>query len=159
MKITNFAIRHSTAVFVLIATIVVGGVRAYNSLPKEAAPDVQIPIVIVSTAYFGVSPADIETLVTNQLEQELNGLRDIDKMTSTSAESVSLITLEFDPDVDIDSALQKVREEVDSAESDLPDDAEEPEIIEINSSDWPVLMANVSEIGRASCRERVYCEV
>jgi multidrug efflux pump subunit AcrB/outer membrane protein TolC len=144
MKITNFAIRHSTAVFVLIATIVIGGVRAYNSLPKEAAPDVQIPIVIVSTAYFGVSPADIETLVTNQLEQELNTLRDIDKMTSTSAESVSLITLEFDPDVDIDSALQKVREEVDSAESDLPEDAEEPEIIEINSSDWPVLMANVS---------------
>ena len=144
MKITNFAIRHSTAVFVLIATIVIGGVRAYNSLPKEAAPDVQIPIVIVSTAYFGVSPADIETLVTNQLEQELNTLRDVDKMTSTSAESVSLITLEFDPEVDIDSALQKVREEVDSAESDLPEDAEEPEIIEINSSDWPVLMANVS---------------
>ncbi len=144
MKITNFSIHHATAVFVLIAVIVIGGVRAYDSLPKEASPDVQIPIVIVQTAYFGVSPSDIETLVTRQLEEELDGLRNVDKMTSTSADSVSLITIEFDPSIDIDNALQKVREKVDKAEGDLPDDAEDPEIIEINASDWPVLIANVS---------------
>ena len=144
MKLTEFSIHHATAVFVLIAVIVIGGIRSYNNLPKEAAPDVQIPIVIVSTAYFGVSPADIETLITREMEQELNSLRDVDKMTSTSAESVSLITLEFDPEIDIDSALQKVREKVDKAESELPDDAEDPEIIEINASDFPIMIANVS---------------
>ncbi|MGM0555856.1 MAG: efflux RND transporter permease subunit [Myxococcota bacterium] len=144
MKVTNFAIEHSTAVFVLIACIVIGGIGSYISLPKEAAPDVQIPVVIVSTPYFGVSPADIETLVTQPLEKEFKGLRDLDKMTSTSAESVSLVTLEFNPDVDIDEALQKVREKVDKAGTELPEDAEEPEIIEINASDWPILIANVS---------------
>jgi multidrug efflux pump subunit AcrB/outer membrane protein TolC len=144
MKVTNFAIKHSTAVFVLIAVIVIGGIFSYFTLPREAAPDVQIPVVIVSTAYFGVSPADMETLVTQPLEKEFKGLRDLDKMTSTSAESVSLVTLEFNPEVDIDEALQKVREKVDKAESELPGDAEEPEIIEINSSDWPILIANVS---------------
>ena len=144
MKVTNFAIEHSTAVFVLIACIVIGGVGSYISLPKEAAPDIQIPVVIVSTPYFGVSPADIETLVTQPMEKELKGLRDLDKMTSTSAESVSLVTLEFNPEVDIDDALQKVREKVDKAETELPEDAEEPEIIEINASDWPILIANVS---------------
>ncbi len=144
MKVTNFAIHHSTAVFVLIACIIIGGIGAYKTIPKEAAPDVQIPVVIVSTAYFGVSPADIETLVTQPLEKEFKGLRDLDKMTSTSAESVSLVTLEFDPEVDIDEALQKVRDRVDKAKPDLPGDAEDPEIIEINASDWPVLIANVS---------------
>jgi CzcA family heavy metal efflux pump len=144
MKATNFAIRHATAVFVLIACIIIGGVGAYVSIPKEAAPDVKIPVVIVSTPYFGVSPADMETLVTQPLEKEFKGLRDLDKMSSTSAESVSLITLEFDPEVDIEDALQKVRDKVDKAEPDLPADAEEPEIIEINASDWPILIANVS---------------
>ncbi|MFW5966986.1 MAG: efflux RND transporter permease subunit, partial [Persicimonas sp.] len=144
MKVTNFSIEHSTAVFVLIVCILIGGVFAYQSIPKEAAPDVQMPVVIVSTAYPGVSPADIESLVTQPLEREFKGIRDLDEMTSTSAESVSLVTLEFDPEVNIDEALQKVREEVDNAQRDLPEDAEDPEVIEINSSDWPVLIANVS---------------
>jgi CzcA family heavy metal efflux pump len=144
MKATNFAISHATAVFVLIACIIIGGIGAYVSIPKEAAPDIKIPVVIVSTPYFGVSPADMETLVTQPLEKEFKGLRDIDKMSSTSADSVSLITLEFDPEVDIEAALQKVREKVDKAKPDLPADAEDPEIIEINASDWPILIANVS---------------
>jgi CzcA family heavy metal efflux pump len=144
MKATNFAIGHSTAVFVLIACIIIGGIGAYISIPKEAAPDIKIPVVIVSTPYFGVSPADMETLVTQPLEKEFKSLRDLDKMSSTSAESVSLVTLEFDPEVDIDEALQKVRDKVDKAKSDLPADAEDPEIIEINASDWPILIANVS---------------
>lgn len=144
MKVTNFSISHSTTVFVLIGIIVVGGMLAYNRLPREAAPDIAIPMVIVSTPYFGVSPADIETLVTQPLENEFAGLRDVEKMTSTSAESVSLITLEFDPEIDINDALQKIRDKVDKAKPELPPDAEDPEIIEINASDWPVIIANVS---------------
>ena len=144
MQITNFSIRLSTSVWVLIIILFIGGLMAYNRLPREAAPDIAIPIVIVSTPYFGVSPADIETLVTNPLEKEFKGIRDLKKMTSTSAESVSLVTLEFDPDVVIEDALQKIRDKVDKAKPDLPPDAEDSEIIEINASDWPVLIANVS---------------
>jgi multidrug efflux pump len=144
MQVTNFSIRHATSVWVLIVILFVAGLISYNQLPREAAPDIAIPVVIVSTAYFGVSPADIETLVTNPLEKEFKGIRDLKKMTSTSAESVSLITLEFDPEVVIEDALQKIRDKVDKAKSDLPPDAEDPDIIEINASDWPVLVANVS---------------
>ncbi len=144
MKVTDFAVKHATTVLVLFVIIVIGGLSSYNSLPREAAPDIAMPIVIISTPYFGVSPADIETLVTQPMEKELKALRDLKKMTSTSAESVSLITLEFEPEIDIETALQKVRDKVDKAKPELPPDAEDPEIIEVNASDWPVLIANVS---------------
>ena len=144
MKLTEFSIDHAVSVYVLIIAILFGGFFAYQDMPREAAPDVAIPMVIVSTPYFGVSPADMETLVTQPMEREFQGLRDLEEMTSTSAEGVSLITLEFDPDVAIEDALQRVRSDVDRVEPDLPSDAEDPEIIEINASDWPVLVANIS---------------
>ncbi len=144
MKITNFSVSHPMSVYVLIVTLVVGGLLSYFSLPREAAPDIAIPVVIVNTPYFGVSPVDIEMLVTRPLEKQFKGLRSLKKMNSTSAESVSLITLEFDPDIDVEDALQRIRVQVDKAKPDLPVDAEETEIIEINASDWPILIANVS---------------
>ena len=144
MQITKFAVEHATAVFVLMFCILLGGMISYNSLPREAAPDIAIPVVIVSTPYFGVSPADMETLVTQPMEKELKSLKGIKKMTSTSAESVSLVTVEFETDVNIEDALQKVREKVDKVKPDIPADAEDSEVIEINPSDWPVLIANVS---------------
>ena len=101
---TKFSIEHATAVFVLLICLIIGGLLSYSRLPKEAAPDIAIPILIVSTPYFGVSPADIETLVTQPLEKEFKGLRGIKKMTSTSVESVSLVTIEFETSVDIDDA-------------------------------------------------------
>ena len=144
MSITKFSLNHATAVFVLIFCIIIGGLVSYRSLPREAAPDIAIPIVIVSTPYFGVSPSDIESLVTDPVEKELKSLRGIKKMTSTSAESVSLVTLEFDTSVNIEDALQKVREKVDKVKTKLPPDAEDSEVIEVNASDWPVLVANIS---------------
>lgn len=144
MSITKFSIEHATAVFVLIVCLIIGGLISYNSLPREAAPDIAIPIVIVSTPYFGVSPSDIESLLTDPMEKELKSLRGIKKMTSTSAESVSLVTIEFDTAVVIDDALQKVREKVDKVKTDLPPDAEDSQVIEVNASDWPVLVANIS---------------
>ena len=144
MRLTRFSIDHAVAVYVLIACIILGGLLSYRSLPREAAPDIAIPIVMVSTPYFGVSPADIETLVTQPMERQFKNLRDLKEMTSTSAESASLIVLEFDPEVDIDEVLQRIRVEVDKARPDLPPDAEDTEVMEINSSDWPILVANVA---------------
>ena len=82
-------------------------------------------MVLVSTPYIGVSPEDIESLVTVPLERELKGIKDIKSMTSTSYEGTSLITLEFNPDADISEALQKVRERVDAAKVDLPEDGDQ----------------------------------
>lgn len=144
MILTRFALKHIVSIYVLIFSLIIGGLMAYQSLPREAAPDIAIPVVIVSTSYFGVSPADIETLVTTPLERNFRNIRDLDTMTSTSAESVSLITLEFDPAVDIEEALQRIRTEVDKAKPNLPPDAEDPEVMEINASDWPILVANIA---------------
>ena len=132
MKITEIAIKFRTSVYVFIVLIVFSGVSAYRQLPLEAAPDVDIPFILVSTIYPGVAPADMETLVTNVLERELKDLRDVKQMTSSSAESVSMITIEFESGVDMDDAYQKTRDKVDQAKVDLPEDAEDPNLIEIN---------------------------
>lgn len=144
MNVTRFSVSHAVSVWVLIVVLFIGGLIAYNELPREAAPDIAIPIVIVSTPYFGVSPADMETLVTNPIEKEFKGLTGLKKMTSTSAESVSLVTLEFEPSINIEDALQRIRDRLDKAKPNLPADAEDPEVIEINASDWPIMIVNVS---------------
>ena len=143
-KLTSLAVNNRIAVYVLVAIIALMGFISYVTLPKEAQPEVVIPIAFVSAPYFGVSPSDIESQVTQPIEKELKGLSGIKKITSQSLEGYSAITVEFNPEVDIDDALQKVRERVDLAKKDLPDDAEEPRVVEINTSEFPVLYVNIS---------------
>ncbi len=144
MKVTELALRFKTSVYVLVVFVVIAGTAAYRSLPLEAAPEVKIPMLLVHTIYPGVAPADVEQLVTNVMERELKDLKDVKKMSSTSAESVSLITVEFETGVDLDNAYQKMRDQVDKAKAKLPDDAEEPVLIEINVSEFPMMLVNVS---------------
>ena len=144
MNITNWSIKHPTTVFVLMGVIAVMGLVAYKGLPREAAPDITIPYVLISTPYIGVSPADIETLITDPIEEELEQLKDVREIRSTSADGASIIWIEFEPTVDIDNALQLVRERVDIAKVDLPAEAEEPIVTEISFSEWPIMVINVS---------------
>lgn len=144
MKLTDVSIDNRTSVFILIFIILISGLVSYISLPREAAPDIQIPLVIVSTPYFGVSPEDIESLITQPIEKELNAINDVKKITSSSSEGYSLIQVEFESGYDIDEALQKVREKVEKAEAELPDDVEKPNIIEINFSEFPILTFNIT---------------
>ena len=99
-------VRRGATVFLLTVCILIFGMQTYDALPREASPDVEIPVVMVTTPYVGVSPEDIESLVTNPIEDELAGLKDLKKMSSTSAEGISLITLEFEPEVVIEDAEQ-----------------------------------------------------
>src|SRR5690554_4813706 len=110
LRLASFSIDNWISVLILILLIFGIGLRSYLSIPKEAAPDVTIPNILVITTYPGVSPVDMESLVTQKLEDELSNISDIKEMTSTSAEGYSSINLEFDVDVNIDEALQKVRE-------------------------------------------------
>ncbi|MDZ7772937.1 MAG: efflux RND transporter permease subunit [Balneolaceae bacterium] len=103
-----------------------------------------VPNILVITTYPGVSPEDMESLVTRPLEDELAGISDIKEMTSSTLEGYSNITLEFESDLDIDEALQKVREKVDLAKPELPSEAEDPIIQEINLSEFPIMQVNVS---------------
>ena len=144
MKLTDFAVDRSTTTFVALLLITVAGLGAYFRMPRENYPEIIIPRVIITTNYEGVAPTDIESLVTMPLEKELAGLDDLRDMSSFSAEGVSSIDLEFEPTIDIDTALQKVRDKVDQAKPDLPTDADDPVISEINFSEFPIMYLSLT---------------
>ncbi len=153
MRIWNVAIDNRVAVYILIMIIVIIGAQAYMSMPREAAPDITIPYVIVSVPYVGVSPTDMEGLVTKPLERELKTLKDVKQITSSSSEGVASISVEFNSGVDIDEALRRVRDKVNTARPDLPDDILEPIIMEINFSEFPIMYVNVGgKVGLAKLK-------
>ena len=88
LSITSWAVRHSTSVMILFFMITVAGVMAYRGIPKESFPEIEIPMIAVNTIYPGVSPKDMESLVTRVLEQELNTVPDLEELTSTSVEGI-----------------------------------------------------------------------
>jgi len=137
-------VRRGSTVLLITVSIFLFGLWSYITLPREASPDVEIPVVMVTTPYVGVSPEDIESLVTNPLEDELAGVKDLKKMSSTSAEGISLITMEFEPEAVIDDALQKVRDRVSRARPDLPEDVEETSVSEVSFSDFPIVIVTIA---------------
>ncbi|MBI4521573.1 MAG: efflux RND transporter permease subunit, partial [Gemmatimonadetes bacterium] len=141
---TSLALRHRTSTLVLLGIITFAGLFAYRTLPKESAPEIEVPALAISTIYPGVSAGDVETLVTRVLEEDLNTIADIKTLSSTSLEGYSVVTAEFEPSVSLDEALQKVREKVDLAKPDLPADAEEPIITEFNFAEIPIMQVNLS---------------
>jgi len=144
MLLSNAAIKNRTTVGVLVVLIVFAGTVSYVTLPREAAPDVPIPLIMVSTVYEGVSPEDMESSVTMKIEEELTGLKGVKEIRSTSREGTSLIVIEFHPDVVVEDALQYVRDKVDQAKRELPTEAEDPSLSEVNIAEFPVIMVNVS---------------
>ncbi len=145
MIISDYAIKHKTTILVVIVIIIVAGMWAYVSLPRESAPDIEFPYIMVSANYEGASPSDMESLVTFPIERKLKNLTDVKQMSSVSAEGMSQIFLEFEPDVNIDTALQKVRDKVNESKQDLPGDLDDPMVKEIATSEvFPLMFINIS---------------
>jgi len=142
--LSTFAVNHPTMVLVMTAIILVMGLVAYVRIPKESMPEIVIPNIIVNTIYPGVAPGDIETLVTRPIEDELNTIGDVKEITSISTEGYSSINVEFNAGIDVDEALARVREKVDIAKPDLPVAAEDPQVLEINFAQFPIMQVNVS---------------
>jgi multidrug efflux pump len=144
MQIIQTALKLRTTVYVVVAFIVIIGSISYSAMPLENIPNIEIPVMLVSTVYPGVSPEDMERLVTNVLEKELKDLKDIKTLTSSSAESASTVVLEFETGTNLDVAYQKTRDKVEKARPDLPPDAEAPTIIEIEFSEFPMMLINLT---------------
>ena len=144
MFIAELMLRFKTTIYVLVLGLIIVGIGSYTRLPLEAAPEIEIPYMLVQTLYPGVAPEDIERLVTNVIERELRDLKDVKEITSSSIESFSSIVMEFETGIDTDDAYQKVRDKVDKAKPDLPGDAEDPTVIEINTTDFPIMQIVVS---------------
>lgn len=153
MRLGEFAVRNRATVFFALFAIIVAGSSAYTTLPRESFPDIEIPNILVYTLWPGASPTDVESQLTDELERELQGLEGIKQITSTSTESVSVVNVEFVSGVDLDFALQKVRDRVNLAKSEFPADAEEPILRELNFSDVPILQVHLSgDVGPVELR-------
>ena len=144
MHPSQIAIRNPVFIFIMILVIGLAGFNAYKSIPREAAPDIQIPLLIVTIPFPGASPEDVESLITNKAEQELQTIKNLKKIKSTSSESVAVLTLEFTSDFDISDARTKVREKMDQIKPDFPSDAEDYQITEINLSEQPLMILNIA---------------
>lgn len=135
---------HARTTLLLLAALLVAGTSAWQAVPKEANPDVTIPFIYVSMMLEGVSPEDAERLLIRPMEQELRSIEGLRQLTAQAAEGHASVTLEFDPGFDPDQALTDVREQVDIAKVELPDEAEEPRVIEVNVGRFPVLTIGLS---------------
>ncbi|UCH06451.1 MAG: efflux RND transporter permease subunit [Deltaproteobacteria bacterium] len=145
MKVPQIAVRKRTSVVVLAMIIAIFGLMSYNSLPRESAPDITIPYIFIMTSYPGVAPEDIEQSITIPIEKKLKGLERVKQITSSSTEGMSSIIVEFVAGTDIDEVLSKTKDKVDLAKPELPADLEEdPEVIEINISELPILVLSLS---------------
>ena len=113
--LTSLSLRNKITVYVLTLIIVAAGVYSYITLPKENFPEVEQPTVYVSTAHPGNSPEDIESLITRELEKEINTIEGVDNIQSTSVQDFSAIVIEFQVGVDVDEAVIDVKDAVDRA--------------------------------------------
>ena len=143
-RLIEASFARSRTVLVVLLLVLIGGVQVYRTIPKEADPDVQVPVVYVAVPHEGISPEDAERLLVRPMEQELRGIEGIKEMRSYADQGSGSITLEFDAGVDIDQALQDVREKVDQAKSELPDGTDEPIVSEVNLALFPVLVVTLS---------------
>ena len=144
---SSWAIENKTAIYVLIFLITVLGLISYNNLPKENFPDIAQSKVFVTTPYYGQSPQNIENLVTRQIEKQLKSLKGLKKVTSNSVQNVSSITAEFQANILIKDAKIDVKDAVDKAKQDLPqndNNLKESVISDINVADLPILYINIS---------------
>jgi multidrug efflux pump subunit AcrB len=146
-KPTSWAVDNRTAVYIIAILISAFGLYKFNTMPKEQYPDIVVPTISVATVYVGNSPKDIENLVTRPIEKQLKGISGakVKKITSTSQTDYSLIVVEFDTDVKTELAKQKVKDAIDKAQSDLPNNlTQQPNVQEFAFSEMPIMFVNVS---------------
>lgn len=144
---TSWAINNRTAVYIIAIIVSIYGLYTFNTLPKEQFPDIVVPTISVTTVYVGNSPKDIENLVTRPIEKQLKGISGakVKKISSTSQTDFSLIVIEFDTDVKTEIAKVKVKDAIDKAKSDLPNDlTSQPNAQEFAFSEMPIMFVNVS---------------
>ncbi|NRB63186.1 MAG: efflux RND transporter permease subunit [Saprospiraceae bacterium] len=143
--LSSFAVDNATSIFLIAFMILLFGLVSYQSMPKEQYPEVDLPTVYINTPYFGNSAEDIENLVTRPIEKELQSITGVKDIKSTSIQDYSVITAEFESDIDIDDAVKKVKDAVDKAKGALPNDLDaEPTILDINLSEIPIVTVNVA---------------
>lgn len=142
---TSWAIDNKTSVYILTLFITLLGFYSYNTIPKEQFPEIVIPTILVNTVYPGTSPEDIENLVTRPIEKQLKGIAGVKKITSNSLQDYSSIAIEFNTDVPVPEAKQRVKDAVDKSLQDLPNNLlDDPSVMDIDFSEIPIMYIQIS---------------
>lgn len=138
-----FITKHNFTILLGIV-LIAAGVYAALAIPKESSPEIQIPIGIITTILPGASSEDVERLITNKIEDRVLGVENVSKVTSTSGDGVSSISVEFTASANIDKSIQLLKDEVDKVKAELPAEAEDPNVTDVNFADQPILIASIS---------------
>lgn len=144
-KPTSWAIDNKTTTFILVVFLSLAGILYYQKLPKESFPEVKVPTIYITTVYAGTSPTDMENLVAKPLEKQIKGISGVKKVTSNSIQDFCNVVVEFNTDVEVADALQKVKDAIDKAKTDLPEKLTAgPNAQEINFSEFPIMFVNIA---------------
>jgi len=143
-SIIDAAVARSRPVLLILMLVLIAGSVAYVTIPKEADPDVAIPIIYVVIPHEGISAQDAERLLVRPMEKELRNVEGMKEMRASAREGQATVTLEFEAGFDSDQALNDVREKVDVAKVELPDDSDEPTVNEVNVALFPVILVTLS---------------
>jgi multidrug efflux pump len=143
-RIVEWAVKNTRVVIAMILVVIVGGLVSFITIPKEADPDIPIPVLIVQVTYPGISPEDSERLLVKPLETALRSVEGVKTMTARAYSGTAVIILEFDVNFQKQKALEDVRAQVDEARGKLPVEADPPTVQEINTALQPVISVALS---------------
>jgi len=144
-KPSSWSIDNKMSIYIMTVLMSLAGISSYFSLPKEQFPEVKFPQILITTMYPGTQPTDMETLIAKPIEKRVKSISGVKKVTSNSVQDFCIVIVEFNTDVDVDIALQKVKDEVDKAKNDLPNDMpDDPQVRDIDVSQLPIMNINLS---------------
>ncbi len=144
MKLAELSIKRPSLVIVMLAILIIGGLFSYSQLNYELIPKFEVKVVTVMTVYPGASPAEVENTVSRKIEDAVSALENIKKIQTKSFESLSLVTIQFENEADIDFALNEAQRKVNAIRSDLPEDIDEPSLSQFSLSDMPIVSMGVT---------------
>ncbi len=139
MKISDISIKRTTIPVVLFTILALAGIFCYSLLNQELTPNMEVPVNVVTTVYPGASPSEVESSVTKKVEEAVSALEGIDKITSQSFESVSIVTIEYNDDINPDLALQECERKVNAIKQDLPEQCEDPQYMKFDVNSFPIM--------------------
>ncbi len=139
MKISDISIKRTTIPVVLFTILALAGIFCYSLLNQELTPNMEVPVNVVTTVYPGASPSEVESSVTKKVEEAISALEGIDKINSQSFESVSIVTIEYNDDINPDLALQECERKVNAIKQDLPEQCEDPQFMKFDVNSFPIM--------------------
>src|SRR4030043_1333881 len=144
MSIYESAVKNPVTTIMLFLAVIVFGIYSFVKLPVDFYPEMEFPAIMVFTSYAGANASDIETNISEPLENAFNTVSDIKQVYSTSRDNVSLITLEFEYGTDLDAAANDIREALSFYTAYLPEEAEDPILFKFSTNMMPILMFAVT---------------